>query len=172
MRTLAVDPGIRHCGVAAIDDAYGEGPARIVACALLKNPETEGAGPRECAFMARQVLSWNPGIGAGEAVLEWPQVYTHGSIDRNDLLPLAGVQAAIAAGLRMCEIVAPLPAKWKGQVKKEVMLRRIESRMHPEERALVDALKLPKSLRHNVIDACGLALWRVGRLVFERVITR
>lgn len=55
------------------------------------------------------------------------------------------------------------PEAWKGQVKKDVMCRRIEKKLEPGERKVVQLPKAAK-LQHNVWDGIGLGLWRLGRI--------
>ena len=51
------------------------------------------------------------------------------------------------------------PHDWKGSVDGDIMVRRIESALTPEEMLIVDRLGLPKSYRHNAVDAIGLGKW-------------
>lgn len=96
----------------------------------------------------------------GLVIIENPQVYRGGKVDPNDLLVLARdvgrvEQMAIDAGLRV-ELVHP--RTWKGNVPKTVHQRRILAALDANERAMVEGKK------HDVVDAVGLGLWKVGRL--------
>lgn len=64
-------------------------------------------------------------------------------------------------GARTVEIS---PRDWKGTIKKAAMVQRVLARLTPAERALFDALALPKSKAHNVADAIGMFLKMTGRL--------
>jgi hypothetical protein len=44
------------------------------------------------------------------------------------------------------------------------MLKRILSKLTDHELSLLKGLGLPPSKEHNVIDAVGIGLWKVGRL--------
>lgn len=166
--TLAVDPGIRGCGVALFD-----GPILIKA-SYVKNTETEGNGPFQCSCMADEILSY--AVGSGDIdnkkqkidiVVEWPQVYTKSKGDPNDLLALAGIGAALVTHVydirpgQVDEVIHYLPREWKGQVPKTIHQTRIKKALAPEEIAKISA---PKSLLHNVYDAVGLGLFRLGRM--------
>jgi hypothetical protein len=131
--------------------------------------------------MARAVVTEVEGrfatYGLGRVVLEWPQVYRtgRGKGDPNDLLALAGVDSAIAALLlrQLGEVSVDyvLPQAWKGTLDGDVLVRRVQERVTPEERARV-WLPSAESLHHNVWDAVGLALWSVGRMAKRRVVGR
>jgi hypothetical protein len=102
-------------------------------------------------------------LGDG-VVVELPQVYpgSKSKGDPNDLIRLAFVAGRwVGAGVGV-ETVKP--RQWKGTIKKEVMLRRILSKLTDEELAMLKALKLPKSKEKEVIDAVGIGLWKLGRL--------
>lgn len=156
---LSVDPGIRGCGCAMFDD-----DKKLFKAAYVKNLIVEGSGPRECTTMARAVHEW-AGTGMFKLVVEWPQTY-HGRSSRgdaNDLFPLAGIGAALAMTRMPWELKHYRPQEWKGNVNADVMIRRIQSKLWPEEMKSV-VLPKAKSLHHNVWDAVGIGLKYVGRL--------
>lgn len=173
---LSVDPGIRGCGCAFFVDSV------LAACANVINPTKSGGGPRECAMMARAVTDWwGREAGAAdcavlsEIAVEWPQVYQRGGGrtvgDPNDLLPLAGVDAAIAALFSGTTVKHYLPREWKGGVEKEVTADRVRVRlMSSETVALGDGLKkVTASLGHNVFDGVAIGLKHLGRFERKRV---
>ena len=94
-------------------------------------------------------------------VIEKPKVYPfrHWKGDPNDLIDVAVTVGMAAAIFKKFELV--LPQDWKGQRPKDVdnqytmsLLSKIEAqRIH----------HYPKSKLHNVIDAIGIGLWKVGR---------
>lgn len=96
-------------------------------------------------------------------VIELPQIYpgSRSKGNPNNLIKLA-FEAGRLIGDKAFETV--LPRQWKGTIKKEVMLRRILSRLTDEEIAMLKALKLPKSKEKECIDAIGIGLWKLGRL--------
>lgn len=95
-------------------------------------------------------------------VYEWPQIYGVGvsRVDPNDLPPLAGIGAHVAARTCAAAVVrSPMPREWTGGTSKNVdgsakdssRWRRLERILTPREIALVPD-------EHDVIDAIGLAL--------------
>lgn len=103
----------------------------------------------------------------GDIVIEKPQVYraTRSKGDPNDLIDLA---ILVGRYVERCngDVTLVTPAEWKGQVPKHIHARRILDALTDGERrvATVESAKLSKSSRHNMIDAIGLGLWKLGRL--------
>ncbi len=165
MKTLALDPGIRGCGVAL----FAEG--RLVACDYVKNPVTKGDDFDAIVAMGRAVRDWRwvgatmLGSGHGfDLVAEYPRIYTAAKSkgDNNDLLPLVGVGAAVATFASSA--VRVFPDTWKKQLPKDVCHARIRSRLDAGELVLLEAAaKRAKSLAHNMVDAVGIGLHHVGR---------
>lgn len=164
MSTLALDPGLRGCGVAVFSD---EGV--LVECEYVrsgsKDADLEGA-----LWMARAVKNAFP-LPYKHLAVEWPQVYAGSKQkgDPNDLIALAAVVAAVVT--RYASIVTRYkPRDWKGQVPKEVIQARIlgapgvAGRLSAEEVAVFKDCACPKSLRHNVLDAIGIGLHFLDRL--------
>jgi hypothetical protein len=94
-------------------------------------------------------------------VVERAEIYPHGEARPNDLsqlLIVAGTVAGYVAHRRLC---LPYPKEWKKQVPKEIHHRRLLEGLTQEEHAVLDAALrgVPMSLRHNVLDAVGLAKW-------------
>lgn len=164
---VAVDPGIAGCGV-----AYASRGVLIRALYVRNVPRVRHPAER-CERMGREVRDAVHALGVRRPrlVLEWPQVRTAGKGrgDPNDLLLLAGVDAAIVTYLPG-EVTCVVPREWKGTIPPDVLISRVQDRLSEEERARVT---LPtKSLAHNVWDAVGIALWVVGRLNPRRVVSR
>lgn len=164
---VTVDPGIAGCGV-----AYASRGVLLKAMYVRNVPGTLPPAER-CERMGREVRDAVQALGVRQhrLVLEWPQVRTAGKGrgDPNDLLLLAGVDAAIVTYLSG-EVQCVVPREWKGTIPPDVLISRVQDRLSEEERARV---ALPaESLVHNVWDAVGIALWAVGRLSPHRVIAR
>lgn len=113
----------------------------------------------------RATPAWVP----TRALIELPQVYGRagrgGKGDPNDLIDVAVTVGRIAQAIGphlTAELVRP--RVWKGNVPADVMLARIEKRLDVSELHVVDRAPMPKSLKHNVVDAIGLGLWALGRL--------
>lgn len=171
MSLLAVDPGIRGCGVAAFDGG------RLLHAAYVKSRYATGNRAEEAADMARAVARWcsDLALSPRELVVEWPRVYAdmirRGSKhvagkDPNDLLPLAGVDGALAALFVGCRATSYAPSEWKGQMPKEVCHARTRLRLDSAE--VVIYVGLTKVLDHNARDAVGLGLHHLGRLAPRR----
>lgn len=132
---ISVDPGVNGCGWARWD-AFG----RLAACGYSRH------------------LPYDSPV-----VVEVPQIYpgVRSKGNPNDLIRVA-FAAGRAVGLSECQVVKP--REWKGTIKKEVMLKRILKSLDDKELQIIKDLKLPKSVEHNVVDACGLGLWYLKRL--------
>jgi hypothetical protein len=154
---LAIDPGLRGCGVA-----------------LFRDGELEQAVYVEGHNHAQRAACWLAMVGAvddfvgrrtvGQLVLELPQVYTAAKSkgDNNDLIQLAAVCGGLSHTFRTAEQRVYLPAEWKGQVPKEIVHARIMTRLKPHEKAAISCRK--QSLLHNVLDGTGLGLKFLDRL--------
>lgn len=166
MRRLTVDPGIRGCGTALFD------ASTLLRAAYVRNPCKSGNGPHECREMAWQVALWVKGyVPVREIIFEWPRVYTAAKLegDPNDLPPLVGIDCAIAAFFPGVPVLRYFPEQWKGTTDKEVMNARVMSRLSDVERGRVEDAG---HLTHNVLDAVGIGLHHIGRLVRRRVFAR
>lgn len=149
---LAVDPGKKHAGVAI----FKNGQLSFATLARADNPL---AVAMEVERIYRCSRNMSDPATADVLVVERQQVYPGiRKADPNDLLPLAecvgAVNALIYAPIRRL----PLPKDWKGSTPKDIFSARIESGMSRLDLEAVDP-KVPKSLRHNVIDAIGLGRW-------------
>lgn len=157
---LAVDPSINCSGVALFKQRV------LVAADAIKLSSKAPLIDRVAVMALRIRTRWQ---GWDVVVLEWPQVYTKGSNDRNDLLGLAAVCGAVAGTDRA---VCYLPREWAGNIpksktgdpRKSPRGRRIASRLSPEE------LKIWATVTtHDAVDAIGLGLHHAHRLERKRV---
>jgi hypothetical protein len=176
----SLDPGIRDCGLGLF---YGQ---TVQWSKLVKNPKRSGNDYAACRSMALAVSIVFPRLDT--LIIEFPRIYTAGkqvkkdddgrarSTNPNDLLPLVGVGAAVAALLPDTEIVSLYPDEWKGQVAKIAMNIRARGRLSEAERKTVEARDpdpaRPHDKGHNVWDAVGIGLHHVGRLDRVRIIAR
>lgn len=166
--TVALDPGIRHCGLALFMSN------RLVRAGLARNPEVSLRGPAAWTTMARAVedmlAAWLPEEGfvdGDELILaaELQQVYRGpgAKADPDDLFQLTGVVGAVTALVNTS--VGYLPREWKKNLPKGVVEARIKKRLSPEElKAMKEAEGSTPSLQHNVIDAVGIGLHHFMRL--------
>lgn len=166
---VALDPGIRGCGV-----AYYAGTC-LARAGYVRNPTKKGDDTTAVASVVAALTEWVKGCGGcylSETrilAVERPQIYTwgKGKGDPNQLIPLAEIGAGLACALPWTEYRTYRPRQWKGTIDGDVMVARISARgpgslLTPEEHARVD---LPcASLAHNVWDAVGIGLHHYGRL--------
>jgi hypothetical protein len=163
MIKLAIDPGLRWCGV-----ALGQG-TELVSCALIKNPEMHSRDGMAWAKMAQAVKAWvDTQPQPQHIVCETPMQYMpghHGGkrVDPADILQIQGVVGALAGVLSMAPFQTIYPYQWKGQLPKDVCFNRIKSRLSVEEMAILEGAPCAKSLQHNVGDAIGIWLDSVKR---------
>ncbi len=106
-----------------------------------------------------------PHLG-GDVIIELPQIYTRSKADPNDLITLAVKVGQLKADAERagCKVYLVHPHTWKGNAPKAVMGKRIVSRLDDAELEVLARVKCAASKRHNVVDAVGIALWRLGRL--------
>lgn len=163
-RTLvAVDPGLRRLGVAVFTDD------RLVHAALVTSPVKKDRGGTAWYAMADAVWAhlhddYLNRLTPDEFVLEVPQIYRFGKSkgDPDDLIQLAATGAAVGAVLRAQKATTYYPREWKGTVPGDVFVERIRGRLTPAERKAITPCAM--SYEHNVLDAVGLGLFRLGRL--------
>lgn len=190
MTLLSVDPGIRGCGVAFFEEA------ELIRALYVVNPSLVGSTVKECVSMAAEIAELVYTTRASVSlVVERPQIYPQGKGkgDPNLLLPLYGVTNALAGMLRGCDSLSGAaelrPREWKGNIDAGVCIWRIRERLsekefsriemprvccaecckHPQE---ADCKKPNSCLTHNVFDAIGIGLKRLGRFEPVKVFPR
>lgn len=156
---IGIDPGLRGCGVAVLENKV------LKHAAYVKNENSLERGPSAWVDMASAVHAYVYDLGALKGtsttlVQEIMRVYPRQKGDPADLLELNGVNGAIAAMLPCDKYVAYFARDWKGQVPKPIHNARVESQLTAEEKQKIRTLP---SLRHNAIDAIGIALFYVRR---------
>lgn len=105
----------------------------------------------------------------GEVVIELPEYrpsQRDRRVDPNDLITLAVRVGKLAARAEARGLVVELvrPTRWKGSVPKRIHHQRIGRALTVEEHAVLNGVRVADSLRHNVLDAIGIGLWKIGRL--------
>src|SRR5262249_3459314 len=143
----------------------------LIDAAYVESPHGTGSGAREAAYMALAVYRWARGGRFLTALaLEWPRVYASRiragftAADPNDLLALAGVDAAVAALFPEAMTTSYAPSDWKGQMDKGPCGARVRSRLSSEELRIAEAgAAAAKSKAHNMWDAIGIGLHHLGR---------
>ena len=156
---VSIDPGVYSCAVAAWFAPTS--PLEVPGGTLYRAGITT---PCDAPETARAVLELIASFGCSSApvCVEVPVKYatrrsTHKDVDR-----MLEVVAEIKRAYPRDKFFGVSPFAWKGNTPKEIQAARILSALTKAEH---DAITWPrKSLRHNVVDAIGIGLWRVGRL--------
>lgn len=149
---MSIDPGTKCLGWAV----HERETRTLRAMGLLELPNAIDV--RATVRMLRQL---HP---PDEIWIEKPQVYTQSKLkgDPNDLIDVA-LTAGAAGTAFTCPLRFIWPADWKGQVKKELSNKRTMEELvkQPASAALWRGVQstVPKALRHNVLDACGIGAW-------------
>ena len=145
MTHLSIDPGTKEMGWALFEDK------ELSICGLARGKswiETVQALPK---FTIRRL------------VIEDQQIYRRSTINAHSLLAVARVVGAVLAYYDFPEFKLVTPAKWKGQLPKEVCNRRTLSKLTESELRQLEIAPCPPSLKHNLIDAVGIGLWATKR---------
>lgn len=176
---IAIDPGLRHVGVAVFAP---DGTLRGAACVRERRAAKDRTDPLVLAehlagYVLKFVRIYVAGGDVARVVAEWPRVYTRAKSkgDPNDLLPLSACSAACATALKAGEVQSVHPDEWKGQAPTEtVIAARVLDRLEVvEARVYAEALQVAgKTLGHNVTDAVGIGLHALGRLAPHRAVAR
>ena len=156
---IAIDPSISELGLAVFENF------EITKIKRITGPKTVGAqearrlklllGKLQQELFALTRLGLQH--GGWDLVIEWPEVYSSRKTDPNDLLLLAGVVGMIVGGFDWRRVYSYRPKEWKGQVPKAIHNERTMKQM--SDKILTELRHIPGSYRHNVVDACGLALF-------------
>ncbi len=150
---MSIDPGKGVCGWAKFQDSNG----RLLACGLVRG-KTFG----DMSFEIKRTLG---NTYVDRLVVEKPQVYQQRMWkgDPNDLIDVAivGGMAAQAIDFGIFEDVTP--RKWKGTRPKKVCNKLTLDTLDDGELEVYRSIDVFASLRHNVLDAIGIGLWRLGR---------
>ena len=78
----------------------------------------------------------------------------------SDIIDLA-VSVGWVQAAPWLEVAEYLPSTWKGNVPKDLHNRRTLAALSRSELAVLDSAKIPQSLQHNVVDACGIGLFHL-----------
>jgi len=153
---ICIDPG-KDCGVAVFDN--GE----LTDCFLWdgKNGACDDQGiPIRLPVPMR----------AEDVVVEDQVVYPR-TKNPQSIVELAKQAGRVAQIFGWETVQWVQPRAWKGTVDGDLMTVRILQQLDEEERRVYFAAtdKLPEGVRHNVADAVGLGLWKLGRLTAAKV---
>ena len=165
MKTVAIDPGFRDCGVAVFDDGL------LFSCNHVKSSATALVEAVQFTETARSVVTYVESLKIGNSfdlVIEYPQQYARSPAPRESVQKLVGVIGGlvsqfhqITGGLGV-KVSTYKPREWKGQVPKNVMFNRIISRLSESELERLPSIS--KTRLSHVYDAIGIGLHHTGRL--------
>lgn len=99
-------------------------------------------------------------------LIEVPRWYPRErGIDTNDLLDLSLLAGRYAGHYEMDLVPIELvyPRSWKGTLDWRICCERVIEELTPEEVAVLPRRPRKKDVDHNVLDAVGLGLWKLGR---------
>lgn len=153
---FTLDPGVKAAGVAVFDlDTKA-----LAGAALARGKKSDETVRAALHF----VMEFE--VFPSEIRVEVPQVYVKGKGDPNDLIDITYVAGQFSGAFISADdivISCVRPRAWKGQVNPDAMIERIKGRLSPEEMMRVE-IPRAKSLAHNIFDAVGIGLHRLGRL--------
>jgi hypothetical protein len=152
---LALDPGFRK-------------KRRNLGCALFEAEELSFAG-------VVGEIHHVPWIGyapqhlrsRSRAVIEMPRWYPREhEIDINDILDLACLVGRLQGRLeeKGVDVELVYPRTWKGTVPKDIHNKRVLAALSKEELAKLPKRPRAKDYDHNMLDAVGIGLWKLGRM--------
>lgn len=144
MNLISIDPGKKSSGIAVFENDI------LIDCCLQQSPS-----------LFNILL---PSIS--NVVIEKPQIYKQQlwKGDPNDLVEVAIVVGKYIQLFEECDIVETVyPRLWKGQRPKAVDNNYTLSILSDGERDIFNNVDIPRHLQHNIIDAIGIGLWKLGR---------
>lgn len=151
---LAVDPGLRACGVAVFRD-----DGELLAAGLVENPVERGNSHLALHSMAVAVRAFARDFlgDVRDLAVVCERMQLDGRTDRRRMQ--AVLDLAVVSGLvGPCALYEP--REWKGGVPKAIHQRRILDRLTSAERGRIASAG---ALTHNVVDAVGIGLHHLGR---------
>jgi len=156
-KLIAIDPGLRKCGVARFDKLH-----RLIDARTIRIPTfaRDLRGARAWIEMAKSALK-DCG-GPQTLVIESMQVDNRTGNKVSDLLEVQGVAGVIvglatAAGMN---VFGYTPRQWKGSVSKSIMKRRLlDSDLLIEEKNAIHG-----RATHDAFDAIGIGLYHLNNL--------
>jgi len=156
---VSIDPGVHACAVVAWVAPTSSPTASGVT--LYRGALTTPCGAAETPLQVLELLeAW--GFAGAPVCVEVPVKYPTRRSTHKDIDALLGVVAGIRGAYPVDRFFGVTPFAWKGNTPKGIQASRILSAITQAEH---DAVSWPKkSLRHNVIDAIGIGLWKLGRL--------
>lgn len=170
---IAIDPSTTCTGLAVFEGG------KLVRTFALKGSKKLVLGDR-CLALAHEaagvVVPWQRMGGTIDVVSEWPQVYSDGDVDPNDLPAIAGIAVGAAVACHARSLVVYKPKEWTGTIPKKVDGKLLKKYVHTSPRAKRILSRLDEAevvAFHNAdtndeIDAIGIGLHALGRGITQR----
>ena len=139
-------------------------PGRTTGWALFLFGELESAGWKTDQEMLLEPIH---SASYADVVLEVPRIYPRkGKGDQNDLIDLAVLVGDLRGYYRRRggNVLLVPPRKWKGTVPKGIHNERVLDALKSHEKKRLPRRPRAKEYDHNMVDAVGLGLWKLGRL--------
>ena len=143
---LAVDPGVKCMGWAMFQTEF------MIDCGLARGANLQ------------QTLADLPVSFCSHLVVEDQQIYQTTKARHSDILKLAQAAGGVIGRVQCFNLELVKPRTWKGNVPKTIFMSRILTKLDESEISIFDRLSCPKSLKHNVLDAIGIGLYKLKRL--------
>lgn len=166
MYSIGIDCGVKYIGISLFKDGV------LTGCEYI---ETTDKGAKEADIVVgivqnlreSDILSEVSSKEGVRVLIEYPEQYSYSPVPRSSVQGLAFTAGALAVFFKLfldADVDLVLPKEWKGQVPKEIFLKRIIKRLANDEYKVLKSRKLSKAKEHNVIDAIGLGLKILKRL--------
>ena len=164
MISIGIDPGIAHCGFAALDE-----DSQLLACAVFTSKRDKKRKGDTQARLAEMLLWVQKTVSPIHydfdnclAAVEWPMVggRNQGALRATQTMSTAQTFAAAGALIGLLAVsmpvLTPLPASWRAAVRPKTKT----ADLHAEIERLYSVSKLVgKTKAPHAIDAIGLALF-------------
>jgi len=152
VRLMAIDPGLNSLGWAIWEaNNRSDMPDRV---GLLHAPRKLSL-PDRSLFLAEALDALLPEEEECEVVSEYPAY--HGRVkgwDSGDLQKLVFLVGFLAGYFFRFHFTPVTPGEWKGQLPKDVVIRRLQKRL---------GKSATKHFDKDIWDAVGIGLWKRGR---------
>ena len=162
-KVISFDCGLSYVGAAIFDCTT----KALVDCHYIDTGIDGRYGAEQVADLVLKVLKvFEKDLSNALITVEYPEQYAQTPAPRSSVQGLACTGGGIVCMLKREDnkVEFVLPKEWKKQVPKDIMLERIVNRLSDSEKAILESKRLIKSKKHNVVDAIGLGLYKIGRL--------
>lgn len=137
---IAIDAGVRKCGVAMFSDA-----GVLLGAWTVRNPEK----------VLRGVAAWRAMVDAVYSTILAPDLLVIETMQNDGRVITDALDVQLVAGMLIgrasCAVITYTPRQWKGQVPKAATIARIKRDLTPAELRQID-----KKATHDAWDAVGV----------------